>query len=419
MIPQQLHYLVTDTPTTAAVRFCFRITGTKNNQQCSNIVINSIHRRLKWASDQSYYQLVPHNRSLRFSIDFEHPPPRFDVRNTQALANGVSYLQDHGYVVFRNVADAAQVQHSISLFWKFMNRFGAYPSTPSTWDKIPSNDYGIILQYGIGQSEFLWHTRTLPNVRKAFAAVWDTSDLITDFGGAVVLRPLINNCTKRKWRTVESWYHVDQNANSKPGLQTIQGSLVMSNQTRKTGGFVVLPGSWRSHDAVSERSSKYWNADNDSHFLLVPKNDPIFEKEMPLFVAAQPGDLILWDSRTVHCNTIGDENIEQTVVHEVESTSTEVTADVTVDVTAYDMLQKESQAMEIEIECNIPTNLQRIVALVSMCPRSFATEEVLSQRRKAVHQSQTTTHWPHLFVADDPGPWVEQELTELQHRLVG
>ena len=71
------------------------------------------------------------------------------------------------------------------------------------------------------------------------------------------------------------------------------------------------------------------------------------------------------------------------------------------------------------VTSHVPNQLQRLVGLVSMSPRAFASEEVLVQRRKAVHLGQTTTHWPHLFVADDPGPWEEKELTELQTRLIG
>ena len=46
----------------------------------------------------------------------------------------------------------------------------------------------------------MWYVRTRLNVRKTFRAVWDTDDLITDFGGAVVFRPV----SKKKWRTAEA-----------------------------------------------------------------------------------------------------------------------------------------------------------------------------------------------------------------------
>jgi hypothetical protein len=419
MIPKQVRYTSTDTPHTAAGRFCLRITG-KKDLSCMQTVFSAIHGRLRWANDDENYQPVHHSISL--PVDFNHPPPRFDISSENDVFNGVSFLQNEGYAVFKNVADNEQVQKSINLFWKFMGKFDVIENFPSTYDNIPSNEFGIILQYGIGQSEFMWNIRTLPNVHKAFTAVWNNSDLITDFGGAVVLRP-INNCTAGKWRTAESWYHVDQNGKSRSGLQTIQGSLILTNQTRKTGGLVVLPKSWKYHNQLSERASMHWNVSNDSHFLLVPKNDEIFNhytrNNQPLFVSAEPGDLVLWDSRTVHCNTIGESitNASADQAWERKRKTDEVlTAEVT------PRMDEEHVFLEREEQCNWgggSKKLQRLVALVSMCPRSFATEDVLIQRRKAVHRQQTTTHWPQLFVADDPGEVLEKTLTEWQQKLIG
>ena len=66
------------------------------------------------------------------------------------------------------------------------------------------------------------------------------------------------------------------------------------------------------------------------------------------------------------------------------------------------------------------TRLKRLAALVSMAPRSMATDQVLAQRRQAVRHGQTTTHWPFLFVADDPGP-LRQDISfsPLQEKLIG
>ena len=398
LIPHQVKYYTNDTPTTSATRFCQQVTQLPPTPHCLNVVTTAIKKRIAWSTS---YQQVAHNISLLQSIDFNRPPPRFNVNNSTTLQQGVRYLEQHGYVVFSNVANSKQVQQSKALFWKFMQRFNAFKDQPLTWDNIPSNDYGIILQFGIGQSDFMWYVRTLPNVMKTFASVWDTKDLIVDFGGAVVLRP-ITNCTAKKWRTMESWYHVDQNAESKPGLQTIQGSLILSNQTKANGGLVVIPSSWKDHDGLSRRANRHWNVnDYNNHFLLVPQKDPIFDQEKPLFVAAEPGDLVLWDSRTVHCNTIGEKVRALKNLENVENVEIDIELD------------------EASETCDVPDELQRLVALVSMAPRAFASDEVLKERRKGVYHDQTTTHWPHLFAADDPAVYRDRELSELQRRLIG
>ncbi len=71
------------------------------------------------------------------------------------------------------------------------------------------------------------------------------------------------------------------------------------------------------------------------------------------------GDLILWDSRTIHCNTPS-------------------------------MLPKE----EINLS---KSEIMRLVAYVCMTPKSFATPETLSTRAKLFQYNQGTTHWPHFI----------------------
>ena len=88
---------------------------------------------------------------------------------------------------------------------------------------------------------------------------------------------------------------------------------------------------------------------NDSH-LLDPNNI--------VTCLLKEGDLLLWDSRTVHCSFPGNSD-----------------------------------------SCNgrhIPSQYKGLVragGLVSMMPKSRATEEVLKGRVEAVRLSRTLTHW--------------------------
>ena len=40
---------------------------------------------------------------------------------------------------------------------------------------------GIVDQYGIGQSELMWYVRSLAAIKRVFAAIWETEDLICGF----------------------------------------------------------------------------------------------------------------------------------------------------------------------------------------------------------------------------------------------
>ena len=42
-----------------------------------------------------------------------------------------------------------------------------------------------------------------------------------------------------------------------------------------------------------------------SDFVMMPHDDPLLVEKKAILVKAKAGDLLLWDSRTVHCNTPG------------------------------------------------------------------------------------------------------------------
>jgi hypothetical protein len=70
-----------------------------------------------------------------------------------------------------------------------------------------SVDIGLLNDYGIGQSEFMWHIRGNPNVKKVFSYIWNSNKLFTSFDGAGCYR---NWYLNKNWKTKSGWYHCDQ-----------------------------------------------------------------------------------------------------------------------------------------------------------------------------------------------------------------
>jgi hypothetical protein len=70
-----------------------------------------------------------------------------------------------------------------------------------------STDIGLINDYGIGQSEFLWYIRGNRNVKKVFSSIWNSEELFTSFDGAGCYRNWHKN---ESWKTKSGWYHCDQ-----------------------------------------------------------------------------------------------------------------------------------------------------------------------------------------------------------------
>lgn len=294
-------------------------------------------------------------------------PPRFNIATQRN--EFLSYLHEHGYAVVADVADTTAITSAKSLMWDFLE---SVPNTQvrrddvNTWgiqgDWLPSETNGILHGFGFGQSRFMWRLRLLPQVKAAFAAVWGTQDLIVSFDGGNAFRPWRHN---RSWLTQGGWYHVDQNAAKQhgQGMVCVQGLVTLTDVSDDTGGLVIIPKSHTRHLEFCQRS-KIARALGD--FVPLPADDPILDLGARL-VHARAGDLILWDSRTVHCNTPA-----LTALHNRASESAD-----------------DASARE----------LIRQAGYVCMTPARFATQEVLRKRQDAFVNNISTSHWPHRFVA--------------------
>jgi hypothetical protein len=315
-------------------------------------------------------------------------PRRFDpILEEEGLRK---YLDEYGFAVVASVIENRErIRIHSGLFWDFLE---AIPGTtvrrgePGSWtnrkDWLPSPGNGIISGFGFGQSEFLWSLRTLPRVRRAFEAIWGgESDLLVSFDGGNCFRPWndpelqrdLGSHIKEDWMTQSGWWHVDQNPNvaSHRGRVCVQGVVTLTAATENTGGLCVVPGSHKHHDAVCERAAReYGSLGGD--FVPIVEEDEILRGGA--LVVCEAGDLVLWDSRTVHCNT-----------------------------PAIDPAPSSPNAAAKREEVG---GLLRLAGYVCMTPAKMATAAVLTERREAFTKGFGTSHWPHEFtsrVAPLPG----------------
>ena len=242
-----------------------------------------------------------------------HDPVRCDV-GTEAGRDALrSHLAQYGYAIAAACASPEEVALISSSLWDFLE--GAVPARgflegagaavrrdqPGTWAGptwVPDPANGIVSAAGIGQSVCMWQARCLPRVCDAFATIWGTHDLLSSFDGANVFRPWADRPERR---TEGGWYHVDQGP-GKSGCHCVQGFLTLTDATYQTGGLVVVPGSHRGHDELCVRLAHLNQPGRD--FVPVPLDD-VSLSQGALLVCARAGDLVIWDSRTIHCNAPG------------------------------------------------------------------------------------------------------------------
>jgi hypothetical protein len=125
------------------------------------------------------------------------------------------------------------------------------------------------------------------------------------------------------------------------------------------------------------------------HFRF-PSDDPLLSGTPPIMCHLEPGDMLLWDSRTIHCSSGSLEPPEPRA------------------------------------------ELMRAVSLVCMMPRRLTPPAVLEQRKHAVEAVISTTNWTDRFInADRFSPMMAEPhperfrrpappvLDEAQRRMVG
>lgn len=279
-------------------------------------------------------------------LDATSPCPRFDLSDAVAA---MQYLEEHGYVVISSVADTDELRMAESLLFDFMRQNAGWKrEDPSSWTDESLNRVsadglanGIINKCGAGHSDLSWYVRTLPRVRQVFEHVWGTSELITSYDAFGLFRPWHS---RKFMKTLGGWLHVDQ---CSPGKQCVQGLLSLYDQDHTTGGFTVIHG---SHNRFNEVRADHTTAEE---YIRLSEENAVWHEPRRI-VHMRAGDVVLWDSRCVHCNSPA-----------VDTPSAPL------------------------------DRLLRAVVYVCMTPKAMASPDIIEKRIEYYNMSKTTAHWPH------------------------
>ena len=328
--------------------------------------------------------------SFNVEIEYKHVT-RFKPGSKESK----EYLEREGYVVLKETLTKQQAGKTLNLLWDYLEDVdaGIDRKAPKTWgdNRWPTAAHGGILpSYGIGHSKSQWYLRSIPNVKKAFAKIWGTEDLLTSFDGVSLWRPWNIN---PQWKTEsgQTWFHIDQHPISRPGKQCVQGLVNLLPTSEEIGGNVMVPGSHKFFKNIpqeyEERLAKL--PLGVDHFRF-PNDDPKLSSQKPIMCHMEVGDMLLWDSRTIHCSNSGS------------------------------LLPKKAN------------ELIRAASLICMMPKEKSNPSVIKQRREAVEKVISTTNWsdkfrnadefPIILEADDRDKYkwpTKPELSDYQKDLVG
>ena len=296
------------------------------------------------------------------TIRYAHVP-RFAADDLASTA----YLEEHGYVVIANALTQQEAAHALNLLWDYLEELGTgiNRNDPESWDddRWPTAVHGGILpSHGIGHCAAQWFIRDRAAVKQAFANVWQDDELLTSFDGVALWRPWTRY---EHWRTNDgpSWMHIDQHPIGRPGKHCVQGLVNLIATTPACGGNVMVPGSHKRFATIPEKYPERLARIHPSidHFRF-PNDDELLADTQPIICHLEAGDLLLWDSRTIHCSSPG-----------LETPS-------------------------------FNDQLFRAISLVCMMPKSKSNEKVIAKRRVAVKNLVSTTNWSDRFINADEFP---------------
>ena len=204
-------------------------------------------------------------------------------------------LKKNGYVVIPNVISDEEVTIAKELFYKWKN-------TIVNHDKIHSliDPHGIYKFHQVGHQEHAWYLRTRKNIIHIFKKLWNTDDLIVSFDGSCYI-------PKEFSKKDNIWTHTDQAADSK-GLQCYQSFVSLTKNSERT---IVL---YETSHLLHEEYFKEKNITGSKNWNLIDKTYLEKIKDAKRVLNVNPGDLVIWDSRTFHQNQYGNINSEERIV---------------------------------------------------------------------------------------------------------
>ena len=203
----------------------------------------------------------------------------------------------------------------------------------------------MILNYGVPHEKFVWDIRSEPGVISAFEKVYSTPDLIVSFDAVN-----IQFHDRYDFPANKPWPHQDQDP-AKPGFRCLQGLVNLLPCGENDGGLIACKGahllSEQFHEDMKEEElipawTPEWYGFTENGMKWLADHGCEWIK-----VCAEPGDLILWDSRAPHYNVP-------------------------------------------------PTEMRdRMAVYTCFMPVADATQEDLERKKDAFERKVGTTHWPN------------------------
>ena len=264
---------------------------------------------------------------------------------------------------------------------------------------------GILPFYGSGHTSFMWFLRSHSSIQRIFASIHGI-DIDTNANDVDLQENMLSSSLdgiiawiEKRPATDSGWFHIDQNPISKPGFESVQGLVNLLPTTEQTGGNVLVQKShllfphhyiedenddYNDHNDKQERSSLFYKdrlreINGDDWLEIDPYDEELLDPTKVISCMLGPGDVLIWDSRLVHCSYPAARN---THLEEVMKDGNEE-----------ESLGGNYGNNDIIHSMHEKHGLIRAAGLVNMIPKSRVGNQIRWQRVEAINRCRTLTHW--------------------------
>lgn len=217
-------------------------------------------------------------------------------------------IETYGVAIIPKVIDEEECTHMLSGICDYFEHITQSWATPfrrndqSTWREfyklLPLHSM-LIQHWGVGHTQASWNLRQNPKIVEIFSKLWNTrpEDLLVSFDGLSFNLP--PEVTNKGWFN-QSWLHTDQSY-TRNGFECIQSWVTALDVNENDATLLVLEGSNQYHGefgrtfGITDREDWYKLTDQELRFYTETKQC------RPVRITCGKGDLVLWDSRTIHC----------------------------------------------------------------------------------------------------------------------
>ena len=235
---------------------------------------------------------------------------RFDFQETEAW---LKHLHEKGFVVVGNVVNQEDCLRIIEEMKECLQKMSPLLTDEKSWtvkENYPFLLHGGMIKY-VGHSKFQWELRE--KAAPLFAKIWNCkeTDLVASFDGFCFM----NGKLGFEPSDPLGFAHSDQSP-KRDFLWSVQGFVNLCDNDEKDGGLVIIPETHRMHQEFFKKIGKSDVQSDWYKFSKEEKQDPVFSTFIK--VNGKAGDMMLWDSRTFHCNTVPTSQNLRAVVYVCE-----------------------------------------------------------------------------------------------------